>query len=253
MNGGGVPDIFIKGRLNDYEKEKYLFKIHCSIHFIHLHLWWYELPFINGNCMSGFMHSHIHFILSVKEDNFPRATQLVCEKASIPMWVYLTRNSRSLLITSTSVSNQISWAECQDLNLKGFESIRRRNRVGLWKWFGNGFCVSGRHSMAKGSQVPYHLQLIHSTPPYRILLVLGRRLRFNPWVKQIHWRRNWQPTPVFLLENPMDGKAWQAGYSPRGSHDFTHSLSAGVCRQPEKIKTPHLLIEFTFKDARRRL
>lgn len=114
---GGVPDIFIKGRLNDYEEEKYLFKIHCSIHFIHLHLWWYELPFINGNYMSGFMHSHIHFVLSVKGDNFPRATQLVCGKASIPMWVYLTRNSRSLLITSTSVSNQISWAECQDLNL----------------------------------------------------------------------------------------------------------------------------------------
>ena len=116
LNERGLPDIFIKGRLNDYEEEKYLFKIHCSIPFIHLHLWWYELPFINGNYMSGFMHSHIHFILSVKEGNFPRATQLVCGKASIPMWVYLTRNSHSLLITSTSIRNHISWAECQDLN-----------------------------------------------------------------------------------------------------------------------------------------
>ena len=25
-----------------------------------------------------------------------------------------------------------------------------------------------------------------------------------------HWRRKWQPTPVFLLENPRDGGAWWA-------------------------------------------
>ena len=24
----------------------------------------------------------------------------------------------------------------------------------------------------------------------------------------MHWRRKWQPTPVFLLENPRDGGAW---------------------------------------------
>ena len=26
-----------------------------------------------------------------------------------------------------------------------------------------------------------------------------RRLGFNPWVGKIPWRRNWQPTPVFLI------------------------------------------------------
>ena len=25
-----------------------------------------------------------------------------------------------------------------------------------------------------------------------------KRHRFDPWVKKIHWRRMWQPTPVFL-------------------------------------------------------
>ena len=25
-----------------------------------------------------------------------------------------------------------------------------------------------------------------------------RRPRFNPWIKKIPWRREWQPTPVFL-------------------------------------------------------
>ena len=27
-----------------------------------------------------------------------------------------------------------------------------------------------------------------------------RRPRFDPWVRKIPWRREWQPTPVFLAE-----------------------------------------------------
>ena len=27
---------------------------------------------------------------------------------------------------------------------------------------------------------------------------------------KIPWRRMWQPTPVFLLKNPMDKGAWEA-------------------------------------------
>ena len=34
--------------------------------------------------------------------------------------------------------------------------------------------------------------------------------RFDPWVGKTSWRRPWQPTPVFLLENPMDRGAWRA-------------------------------------------
>ena len=37
-----------------------------------------------------------------------------------------------------------------------------------------------------------------------------KRRGFNPWVRKIPWRRAWQPTPVFLLENPMDRGAWWA-------------------------------------------
>ena len=29
----------------------------------------------------------------------------------------------------------------------------------------------------------------------------------------MHWRRKWQPTPVFLPENPRDGGAWWAAIS----------------------------------------
>ena len=37
-----------------------------------------------------------------------------------------------------------------------------------------------------------------------------KRCRFDPWVRKILWRRAWQPTPIFLLENPMDRGAWWA-------------------------------------------
>ena len=33
---------------------------------------------------------------------------------------------------------------------------------------------------------------------------------FDTWVGKIHWKRKWQPTPEFLLENPRDGGAWWA-------------------------------------------
>ena len=42
-----------------------------------------------------------------------------------------------------------------------------------------------------------------------------RRLRFNPQVRKIRWRRNWQPTPVFLL-GKSHGQRSLAGYSPQG-------------------------------------
>ena len=51
----------------------------------------------------------------------------------------------------------------------------------------------------------------------KILLAMqeGRRLRFNPWVGKIPWRRKWQPTPVFLL-GKFHGQKSLVGYSPWG-------------------------------------
>ena len=34
------------------------------------------------------------------------------------------------------------------------------------------------------------------------------RYRLDPWVGKIPWRRKWQPTPYYYLENPMDRGAW---------------------------------------------
>jgi len=40
-----------------------------------------------------------------------------------------------------------------------------------------------------------------------------KRLRFDPWVGKIPWRRAWQPTLVFLPEE-SHGQRSLAGYSP---------------------------------------
>ena len=50
------------------------------------------------------------------------------------------------------------------------------------------------------------------------------RLRFDPWVGKIPWRRKWQPTPVFL-PGKSHGQRSLEGYSPGGCkrvrRDFT--------------------------------
>ena len=40
-----------------------------------------------------------------------------------------------------------------------------------------------------------------------------KRLRINPWVRKIPWRRAWQPTPVFL-PGESHGQRNLMGYSP---------------------------------------
>ena len=45
-----------------------------------------------------------------------------------------------------------------------------------------------------------------------------RRLGFDPWVGKISWRREWQPTPIFL-PGDSPGQRSLAGYSPWGHKD----------------------------------
>ena len=51
-----------------------------------------------------------------------------------------------------------------------------------------------------------------------------RRLRFDPWIGKISWRRKWQPTPVFLL-GKSHGQRRLAGYSPWGHQRVGHDLA----------------------------
>ena len=54
--------------------------------------------------------------------------------------------------------------------------------------------------------------LVVKNPP---ALPETRRLSFNPWVRKIHWRRKWQPTPVFL-PGESHGQRSLVGYYPWG-------------------------------------
>ena len=42
-----------------------------------------------------------------------------------------------------------------------------------------------------------------------------KRHGFNPWVRKIPWRRQWQPTPGFLLRKSHGWRSLE-GYSPWG-------------------------------------
>ena len=46
-----------------------------------------------------------------------------------------------------------------------------------------------------------------------------KRHRFNPWVRNIPWRRAWQPTPIFLPRE-SHGQRSLAGYSSRGRKEL---------------------------------
>ena len=48
---------------------------------------------------------------------------------------------------------------------------------------------------------------------------------FDPWIRKIHWKRKWQPTPVLLPGKSHDQRS-MVGYSPWGckESDTTESL-----------------------------
>jgi len=51
-----------------------------------------------------------------------------------------------------------------------------------------------------------------------------QRHRFNPWVGKIPWRRAWQPTPVFLTEEP-------GGLQSIGLHRIRHRVGLNTSRE----------------------
>ena len=61
-----------------------------------------------------------------------------------------------------------------------------------------------------------------------------RRCRFDPWVGKIPWRREWQPTPVFL-PGKFHGQRSLAGYCPYGhkesdptEHEHMHTCYSSM-------------------------
>ena len=52
-----------------------------------------------------------------------------------------------------------------------------------------------------------------------------RRDRFNPWVRKIPWRREWEPTPIFL-PGKCNGEMRLVGYTPWGHKGVRHDFSS---------------------------
>ena len=53
-----------------------------------------------------------------------------------------------------------------------------------------------------------------------------KRCRFNPWVRKIPWRRNWQPTLVFLPgKSHGDGAWWATAHGITKELDTTQPLN----------------------------
>ena len=71
-----------------------------------------------------------------------------------------------------------------------------------------------------------------------------KRLRFDPWVGKISWRRKWQPTPVFLPVK-FHGQRSLVAYSPACCKelDTTEQLNTDLYRL---FPTPLLLVKWMF-------
>ena len=60
------------------------------------------------------------------------------------------------------------------------------------------------------------------------------RWGFDPWVRKISWRKNWQPTPVFLPGEPH-GQRSLVGYSPWGSQRVRQNWSDWPQQHPSLV------------------
>ena len=59
---------------------------------------------------------------------------------------------------------------------------------------------------------------------------------FDLWIRKIPWRREWQPTPVFFLENPMGRGAW-GGCNPWGHQELDMTERLSTVDKIERWKT----------------
>ena len=71
---------------------------------------------------------------------------------------------------------------------------------------------------------------------WRRIRLQCKRPGFDPWVRKISWRREWQPTPVCLL-GEFHGQRSLVGYSSRGhkESDMTEQCEQSV-KEKSKVK-----------------
>ena len=62
----------------------------------------------------------------------------------------------------------------------------------------------------------------------------AKEMLFNSWVRKIRWRRNWQPTPVFV-PGISHGQRSLLGQSPWGHRRVRHNLEINNIQQGKTV------------------
>jgi len=91
-----------------------------------------------------------------------------------------------------------------------------------WKWLPYHWTqLITRHLLMANGIWAFQVALVVNT-----YLAMQVRCEFEPWVRKIPWRREWQPTPVFLPRESHGQKCLE-GYSPWGrrvGHNWSNSI-----------------------------
>ena len=94
--------------------------------------------------------------------------------------------------------------------------------------------------------------------PGRLQSMLGSRRVRRDWATSLslftfmHWRRKWQPTPVYL---PGESQGWgslvgcRQGVTPRVGHDWSDLAVAGGCRERSKLYHSRSVADPTERDG----
>ena len=76
-----------------------------------------------------------------------------------------------------------------------------------------------------------------------------KETQFDPWVRKIPWRKEWLPTPVFLLGEFL-GQRSLVGYSPQGhkQSDMTKWLTPFFTGKPKAERLKEVFLNLTSQE-----
>ena len=97
----------------------------------------------------------------------------------------------------------------------------------LWSWETRGTLLcQGTRQGIRGERLGHSMSISGSDGKE---FLQCRKPGFNPWVRNIPWKRKWQPTPMFLPGEPH-GQRTLVGYSPWGYKelDTTEQLTLSL-------------------------
>ena len=132
---------------------------------------------------------------------------------SFPMSQLFTSGSQSVGVSASTSVLPMNTQDWSPLGWTGWISLQSK---GVSRVFSN--TTVQKHQFFSGSYTVQHPLL---RLPERICLQC-RRPNFNPWVRKILWRREWQDTPVFL-PGESHGQRSLVGLQSMGSKESVTS------------------------------